>query len=205
MPTSTFDNLKEDKKRRILEAAVEEFSERRFSEASINSIVKSSGISRGSFYQYFADKEDLYLYVLRMIGQEKLESLTSDGAMDPDDDFFTAYRKLFVAGLEWAGRKPKYSKIGYLMKLDDSDFITKLKGLTNQAQAMLAGILDRDKQRGLVREDVDPMLVVEMIQSAFNTDNVLAQFRSGSIEGLLGRLDSMLDIVKGGIRVVQGR
>jgi TetR/AcrR family transcriptional regulator len=62
MPKDTFFNLDEAKRNRIFEAAVDEFSQRRFSEASINQVVKNAGISRGSFYQYFQNKEDLYLY-----------------------------------------------------------------------------------------------------------------------------------------------
>lgn len=42
MPKETFNNLSGNKKRKIFEAAVHEFSTRRFSEASINQIVKTA-------------------------------------------------------------------------------------------------------------------------------------------------------------------
>ncbi|PKM87485.1 MAG: TetR/AcrR family transcriptional regulator, partial [Firmicutes bacterium HGW-Firmicutes-10] len=56
MPTSTFYNLEESKRKQIFDACVDEFSLHTFSEASINQIIKAANISRGSFYQYFADK-----------------------------------------------------------------------------------------------------------------------------------------------------
>jgi TetR/AcrR family transcriptional regulator len=59
VPTETYLNLSPAKRQR-------------FSDASINQIIKAAGISRGSFYQYFVDKEDLYLYMLTEIGKEKL-------------------------------------------------------------------------------------------------------------------------------------
>ena len=59
MPTQRFLKLKDEKKRVILEAAVHEFSRVPYSAASINQIIKEAGISRGSFYTYFADKDDL--------------------------------------------------------------------------------------------------------------------------------------------------
>ena len=64
MPKSTFYKLPEEKKQRILDAARQEFSKVPFREASINHIIKMAGIPRGSFYQYFEDKQDLYFYFI---------------------------------------------------------------------------------------------------------------------------------------------
>lgn len=65
MPSSTFENLSEDKKERIIAGAMKEFSKHSLNNASISNIVKYSQISRGSFYQYFEDKDDLYLYLTK--------------------------------------------------------------------------------------------------------------------------------------------
>ena len=65
MPTQRFLKLKEEKKQVILEAAVHEFSRVPYSSASINQIIKEADISRGSFYTYFEDKDDLMRYILR--------------------------------------------------------------------------------------------------------------------------------------------
>ena len=64
MPTQTFFRLPEEKRARLTRSAWEEFSSVRFSEASINRIVRAAQIPRGSFYQYFADKDDLFFYLL---------------------------------------------------------------------------------------------------------------------------------------------
>lgn len=64
MPTSTFFRLPEEKRQRLIDAAWEEFSRTSFSDASINRIIHEARIPRGSFYQYFADKEDLFWYLL---------------------------------------------------------------------------------------------------------------------------------------------
>lgn len=64
MPKQTFYNLQSDKQNRIIDAAKKEFSENNFYEASINKIIKDAGIPRGSFYQYFENKEDLFIYLL---------------------------------------------------------------------------------------------------------------------------------------------
>lgn len=64
MCTETFLRLPEEKRRRFLDAAWEEFTSARFSDVSINQIVRRAGIPRGSFYQYFSGKDDLLAFLL---------------------------------------------------------------------------------------------------------------------------------------------
>jgi AcrR family transcriptional regulator len=49
----------------ILGAARDEFAAHGFATASLNRIIESAGISKGSMYYYFDDKEDLYAEVIR--------------------------------------------------------------------------------------------------------------------------------------------
>ena len=65
MCTETFLRLPEEKRNRFLDAAWEEFTQTSFEKASINKIVLKARVPRGSFYQYFADKEDLFFYLLK--------------------------------------------------------------------------------------------------------------------------------------------
>ena len=64
MPKSTFINLKAEKREDFLEAALAEFSLKGFHGASLTQLVKNLGIAKGSLYQYFHDKEEIYLYLL---------------------------------------------------------------------------------------------------------------------------------------------
>lgn len=67
MPSETFLRLPEEKRTRFLNAAWAEFTRTRFADASINQIIKRAGIPRGSFYQYFLDKDDLLAYLLEEV------------------------------------------------------------------------------------------------------------------------------------------
>ena len=75
MCTETFLHLPEEKKHRFLEAAWEEFTTVSFASASINQIIRRAGIPRGSFYQYFSDKSDLFFYLMNLIGAHFSEEL----------------------------------------------------------------------------------------------------------------------------------
>lgn len=75
MPKQTFLHLPEDKRNTLIQAAKKEFSRVPLHEASIANIIKDAGIPRGSFYQYFEDKEDLYYYLLNQLAQENNKKL----------------------------------------------------------------------------------------------------------------------------------
>jgi AcrR family transcriptional regulator len=53
-----------DARSRLLDLAIGEFAERGFEEASLNEILSRAGISKGAYYYYFDDKEDLFATAL---------------------------------------------------------------------------------------------------------------------------------------------
>ena len=65
MIKSTFYNLPDAKRQRVIDAIVVEFSNTEDEKISINRIIKRANISRGSFYQYFDDKVDLVEVLLK--------------------------------------------------------------------------------------------------------------------------------------------
>jgi len=65
MPKRTFFNLPEDKRKILIQAVEKEFSRVPMFEASIANMVQDAGIPRGSFYQYFENKEDAFFYLLK--------------------------------------------------------------------------------------------------------------------------------------------
>ncbi|HHY36369.1 MAG TPA: TetR/AcrR family transcriptional regulator [Firmicutes bacterium] len=200
MPRATYFNLDPDKQERIFAAAVAEFAARPFSEASINQIVKKAGISRGSFYQYFENKEDLYLYMIAEIGKEKMQRFEQARVFATEADFFTTYLELYKIGLAWVQEKPEYNRIFLLMELDDSDFIAKLRALSAEGFDILKGLLERDKERGLIRPDVDSDLVIDIVYDLM-LQSFKRYYQRGSEEKLRRRVEGILQIIKEGIGV----
>ena len=70
MPKQTYFHLPKDKQDTLIQAAKKEFSRVPLHEASIANIIKEAEIPRGSFYQYFEGKEDLYYYLLNQISEK---------------------------------------------------------------------------------------------------------------------------------------
>ena len=101
MPTQTFFRLPEEKRTRLTGAAWKEFTAVRLADASINRVVRDARIPRGSFYQYFGGKEDLFLLLLDTMYDAALD--LAAGALDEaKGDLFDAvplvFERLFSDG-----------------------------------------------------------------------------------------------------------
>ena len=67
MPTSTLFRLPPEKRERLMEACWGELTRARFEEVSVNRVISAAEISRGSFYQYFSDRDEMIRYLLQEI------------------------------------------------------------------------------------------------------------------------------------------
>lgn len=94
MPSATFYNLPEEKRERLLRAAREEFSRVPYESASVNRIIRSAGIPRGSFYMYFTDKEELFGHLMDSYGA-LLERRMGELLEQREGDLFAAFLDLF--------------------------------------------------------------------------------------------------------------
>ncbi|KPU26367.1 TetR family transcriptional regulator [Caloranaerobacter sp. TR13] len=97
MPKQTFFNLPEDKKKKIIDAARKEFSRVPIYEASISNIIKNANIPRGSFYQYFENKEDIFFLVIkdfRDMNERKFKKFLVDTNGDLIEAFILLYEQL---------------------------------------------------------------------------------------------------------------
>ncbi len=94
MIKKTFYNLPEEKRQRIIDAIMKEFSSSTTEKVSINRIIKTANISRGSFYQYFDDKVDLVEVLTKKFIDLSLEGANIALKYSNNDIFYT-YEKLF--------------------------------------------------------------------------------------------------------------
>ena len=94
MPSQTFLNLDSNKQKKLLDAAMNEFSRVSYTDASINQIIQNAGISRGSFYTYFIDKDDLFSYLLDL-NKKRVFDLTKKVFVSCEGDVRTSFLMLY--------------------------------------------------------------------------------------------------------------
>ncbi|MES1179030.1 MAG: TetR/AcrR family transcriptional regulator [Myxococcales bacterium] len=109
MPTATFFALSEERRERLIREAIIEFSERSYTEASLSQIAQRSRIAKGSFYQYFADKLDLY----RWLVSEEAPRLKREflGAPRPSVDFWAGFETLIERGMAFLVEHPRLARL----------------------------------------------------------------------------------------------
>ncbi len=73
-----FENLSEEKRQRILNAALGEFAAKGFEDASTNRIVQEAGISKGALFHYFGNKKKLFDYLMVFSASQVKEQLLVD-------------------------------------------------------------------------------------------------------------------------------
>ena len=166
MPKPTFFNLPEEKREKIVNAAVDEFAEYGLENASTNRIVENSGISKGSFYQYFEDKQDVFMHLLSVLEKEKKDYFAGKHPPSTNLDTFEYFRWMMKAGMEFNSAYPRMTQAVSRVLLGEGlyygeNFAT-YREKTTQALAMMI-------QQAVERGEVDPSVDVELAVMVMDT------------------------------------
>lgn len=134
-------------RQRILDAAMEEFAERGYEGASLNTAWAKYGISKGSIYHHFRDKDELYLLCVKTCFDELTAALrqasqTLHGtAQQRLNGYFDARLRFFAehpaclglfAGVSFAPPDALRDRIAPLRRAFDDLNLTVLTGLLAQ-------------------------------------------------------------------------
>jgi TetR/AcrR family transcriptional regulator len=171
MPKETFYNLPEEKQSRILGSAVREFAANPYKVASISSIVRKAGIAKGSFYQYFVDKKDLYHYLLELGSDHKLDLMKEHPAPDPEKGIFGYLRWQFLIAVYFEIHHPHLAEMTYRAFVEEVPFPEmtaelRRRGTTQFYKQLLS--------QGLLHSEVAPWVDTDM--AAFLMEVVFYQF-----------------------------
>ncbi|MCH1965641.1 TetR/AcrR family transcriptional regulator [Paraclostridium sordellii] len=163
----TFENLSEEKKLRVINSAIEEFANKGYKRATVDNIVSKAGISKGSIFQYFKNKERLYLYIcdyqIKIITDEVFKQKENNG-----NDFFKLYKQASHVKFEILKKNPYIFKFFKTLYSDDSQVAQKwLENiLKNKDQLVLNFIGDYDKSK--FRDDIDIDMAIKTIELTFD-------------------------------------
>lgn len=166
MPKPTFENLPEEKRRRLIEVAEEEFAQATYDTASISRIARRAGIAKGSLYQYFENKLDLYRWLLEEAARRKLSYIEGGPAPAPGALFAWVERSLWAA-LRFGRDEPRAMRIA--QSVYASTATPELRALYDvwrkRGLAMFRGFLEAAQADGEVRDDVDAGYAAQLMLS----------------------------------------
>ncbi|BBE30152.1 TetR family transcriptional regulator [Tepiditoga spiralis] len=170
MPKQTFFNLSLEKQERIKNAAIEEFSKYSFSNSSINRIIQVAKIPKGSFYQYFENKEDIYIYIIEEIGKVKIKYIQNNINDFSKKNIFEIIQLSIESSLKMISEYPKYAEIGLKMMNEDTNFINKIiNNLKINMYEFLSVPIKNAVNDGLIDENLDIDLLIFFISKVLSS------------------------------------
>lgn len=203
MPSKTFINLEAKKRKRIVDAAVEEFASKPYEQVMISDIIKKAKIPRGSFYQYFIDKEDLYFYIIDVIKQEKMSFLQNTLNNLEGLKFLDLVRKLYEDGIKFALKYPNYVKImDFLMKNKNPIYDRMLAENLGYAEQIYTTLIDNDKAKGYIKEDIDSLTfakIIVQLTTYIAIEELDVDNEEDSFKRMLERNNQILKIIEYGV------
>lgn len=167
MPSTTFTKLAPAKREKFIRVAMEEFASAGYEKASVTQMVKKLKIAKGSVYQYFENKKELYFYLLDQAQQQRQEYMKPI-LRNPPGTFWDTYVVLFESSLRFDYENPFMSTL--IANASHERYADDLGNLMiNQKKKSLdfmRGLLERELLAGGLRYDVD----VDVM--AFFTSNI---------------------------------
>lgn len=206
MPKDTFFNLPDEKKKNIYSAALEEFANKSYEKVSITNIVNNSNISKGSFYQYFEDKADLYKYIMNNIADEKQFYLNDVLDIQDDIDFFDFIRVLFEKGIEFAASNPNMSKIAdrFMKSTPENIKYELMHDMSHKADNIFRPLIENAIMKKQLRSDIDIDFTSYMLTSVSRSVSEYYLYKSSGedldMSEILLLADQMLSVLKDGIK-----
>lgn len=164
---AAFDKIPKEKRDRILTVAIEEFANNGFENTSIQQIAKKSGISVGSVYKYFENKETLFSMVVQE-GLSSIEKLLMSLAGSSEDILVKA-EKIIRSLLEYSRQKPQLIKLYcQLTTSDNSEFLNTLSQRIEAVSASIYTVtISKAQETGDVRNDISPAFFAFLLDNIF--------------------------------------
>jgi TetR/AcrR family transcriptional regulator, transcriptional repressor for nem operon len=190
----------EETRERILAAATELIHQRGYNATGLSEIVAASGVPKGSFYFYFASKEELGRVLLQRYRAKQAEELA---LIFPEDaPAIPTIRGFF----EHAVRMQADSgcKSGCLLgnlaaEITESEDLRKeLEGVLSDLQQALAGAVRRGQERAELARDFSPESAADFFLSVFEGSILLAKARRDpqALEASLAMLVRYLETLR---------
>ena len=169
MPKQTFFNLPTEKRETIMNAAIEEFADYGLENASTNRIVKNSGIAKGSFYQYFEDKQDVFMHMLDLVEQQEIEFFKDKHPPSNNMDTFHYFRWMVKTGMEFGLAHPRVIQAAWRVLLGEGLYYGKnLAKYREKTTKALKEMIKHAIERGEVDPSVDVDLAVMVMETWSN-------------------------------------
>lgn len=196
-----------ERKTELLEAALDEFISKNYEEASLNNIIKNAGISKGTFYYHFKDKQALYLYLLEHSVKLKWEFINNNTKENTEastrkKSIFESFKLQARIGAEFAKVFPKYHMLGKMFAKEKGNEIYEeaKKVLGSDTEKSFEKIIYIAIDNKDFRQEFPRDFIVKIISYMFmHFDEIFNAEEDLELEKMLENLDYYVDFMKFGL------
>ena len=159
--------LPEERPKQILEAALAVFAERGLADARLDDIARRAGLSKGTIYLYFANKEELFREVVR---GSVIESIArAEAFFEIEKDPVQSLGQWMIGYWGWL-RSPVFPAMHRMVNSELRNFPDLAQfyatEVIERAQRLVRGILERGMEAGVFRH-TDPAVASRMLSAIF--------------------------------------
>jgi AcrR family transcriptional regulator len=161
--------LPEERPRQILDAALAVFAERGLAAARLEDIAKRAGLSKGTIYLYFPNKEELFREVVRHSVIAFIEH--GEALFEEHQDPIPALRAWMEGYWAWL-RSPVFPVMHRLVSSELHSFpdlaTFYMKEVIERSQRLVCEMLEQAMRLGQLRH-MDPLVAARMLSALFVT------------------------------------
>ncbi len=158
-----FLNLKPEKQERILNAAIREFAQKGFKNASTDEIVKEANISKGALFYYFNSKKDLFLFLYDHFIEIFIKEFF--GKIDLNEkNILKRWRQIALVKIELINKYPEVFDFMLVANMEDSEEIKRdLECRNKEVLTSSYEKLFKDIDTSKFKEDIDIKRAIDII------------------------------------------
>lgn len=164
MPKNTFINLVEAKREYILQACLEEFSDHNYDTASVSKIVEKLNIAKGSIYQYFIDKRDLYFFLIETACKFKIIYIIKN-VKYTNKNFYELVKAMMIFSLKFDEEYRDYGNLLSRVYMGNNDsFGTDTQNfIRNLGEDYFLELVKHAQEKGEISKEFKPSLIFHII------------------------------------------
>jgi AcrR family transcriptional regulator len=148
-----FQRRAEDRPREICSAALEVFAEKGFAAAKLDEIARRAGVSKGTLYLYFKDKEELFRAVVRDTVSPNVDHLRD--ALMSSELPFAQIVQMFLARLSMVAATMPLGRVVKMVIGESGNFPELARvwhdQVVSKALGVMVGLIERAQAKGEVR------------------------------------------------------
>ncbi|HQD39304.1 MAG: TetR/AcrR family transcriptional regulator [Firmicutes bacterium] len=185
---------------RLLEAAIDEFSKKKFEEASLNDILKNSGISKGSLYHHFGGKFGLYLAMMDIIVKKKLSYFypVMRQKADSGSDFFSSLKEIMKGTMDFMLTDKRLHHLLNIVLEENDEFRNRLYGFFPYDYTRhFSEFICQAVESGQIDSRYPPEFVAKVLEIMFS--NIHKLISKGDPEDLIKTANQVVDMIQYGI------